>query len=156
MAENAGDRGSQTAAAGRTGLPTWVVGLVAGAILVGYGIFTYQMLGLTAKSIDGVIWDRALLIFRSVEALAFAAAGVVLGVQIQRSQVQAAETKLQESNAEFQRKAKAVKEVVSNTVTASPGVPEGGGGLESAVVETALGANATAMKNLKTAIDAIL
>ena len=149
------DRESGPQTTGGVGLPGWVVGVVAGVILVGYGIFTYKMLGLTAKSIDGVVWDRALLIFRSVEALAFAAAGVVLGVQIQRGQVQAAETKLKETGAEFQRKAQAVKSMVADTVTAS-GMPEGASGLENAVVETALGANATTMKNLKTAIDAIL
>ena len=65
---------------GRFSVPGWLVIVVALAILVAYAVFSYSMLDYSKGNADH--WDRALLIFRSVEALAFAAAGAVLGVQI--------------------------------------------------------------------------
>jgi hypothetical protein len=74
----------------RVGFPAWVVGGVALLLLVAYGFFTNVMLGFAEKNTAELNWDRALLLFRSVESLAFAAAGVILGAQIQRSQMQQA------------------------------------------------------------------
>jgi hypothetical protein len=128
----------------------WAAVAAVGFILFGYAIFTYKILELTTNE---VAWERALLIYRGVEALAFAAAGMALGVQIQRGQVQAAKTELTQASAEMEQKSRAVKDMVAQTVTSS--VPSAGG-LEVAVLQNNLQNNDTALKNLKTAIDAIL
>jgi hypothetical protein len=146
MTENAGN--SEPQLASTSGLPVWAAVAAIGFILFGYAIFTYKILEMTANE---VAWERALLIYRGVEALAFAAAGVALGVQIQRGQVQAAKTELTQASAEMEKKSRAVKDMVAKTVT----IPSSGG-LEAAVLQNNLQNNDTALKNLKTAIDAIL
>jgi hypothetical protein len=80
----------------KIGFPAWAVWLFAIVLMVAYALFTNKMLGFAEKKVDDINWDRALLLYRSVETLAFAAAGVLLGVQMQRAQVEQVKTELKE------------------------------------------------------------
>lgn len=78
-------------AAFNQGMPWWVPAGVAVAVLVYFGVLHYQMFELAADPHDERVWERRWMLFVSLEAIALAAAGAMLGVQIQRGRVVSAE-----------------------------------------------------------------
>jgi len=65
---------------------SWIAALV---VLIGFAILVYQMLSVDASTTDGE-WSRKLVIFNSVQALAFGAAGLLFGSRIEKANTAAA------------------------------------------------------------------
>jgi hypothetical protein len=86
-----------TGAAAKTisGTAVWA----AVVVLVTFGILVIWMLS-TADSTNEMVWQRRVFIYGSVEALVFAAAGALFGVQVKREQVAKAEQRATNSEAE--------------------------------------------------------
>lgn len=75
-----------------SGMPWWFPALIGVAILGYFGWLHWQMFELAnLKSTDAEVWQRRWMLFASLEAIALAAAGAILGHQIQRGRVEAAE-----------------------------------------------------------------
>jgi hypothetical protein len=55
------------------------------AVVIGYGVFTWWLIREAGKS--EVYWSRLVFLFQGVEALVFAAAGLVFGTSINRNQL---------------------------------------------------------------------
>lgn len=69
------------------------------AVLIAFGILVIWMLS-TARYTNEMVWQRQIYIYGSVEALVFAAAGALFGVQVKREQVAKAEQRATTSEAE--------------------------------------------------------
>jgi hypothetical protein len=65
--------------------------LLAFAVLVGWMLYT-------ANSRNGTTWDRQLYIFASVEAIVFAAAGALFGIEVKRQQVSEADRRAEHAS----------------------------------------------------------
>jgi hypothetical protein len=74
-----------SAGTGSTG-PSKVQLTFAAAVLAGYG----ALLGFLAVNRGDANWDRLVFLFSGLEAIVFAAAGLVFGTAVQRSEVRAA------------------------------------------------------------------
>lgn len=68
-------------------------------ILVVFGLILLWMMHVGRNEAD-LQWGRLLVLYQGVEALAFAAAGALLGTQVQRAQVDAAETRAERLDVE--------------------------------------------------------
>jgi F0F1-type ATP synthase membrane subunit b/b' len=79
--------------------------IAAIAVLVAFGVLVGWML-ITAKTTNGILWDRQLYIYTSVEAIVFAAAGALFGLEVKRQQVTGAERR---ADASADRAAEALK-----------------------------------------------
>jgi uncharacterized membrane protein YsdA (DUF1294 family) len=69
--------------------------MVALAVLIGFGVFVWFMID--QRAADETSWARLAWLFASVEAVAFAAAGALFGVRVQREQTQRAEERADRS-----------------------------------------------------------
>lgn len=70
-------------------------------ILILFGVFLVWLL--TQARMDNEIhWSRLLVLYSGVEAIAFTAAGVLLGTRVQRAQVDAAESRAETLQADLQ------------------------------------------------------
>lgn len=114
---------------------SWLPSVSAALILVFFAVLLLRMFDLAATVSDDKQWGRLLFLYNGLEALAFAAAGVLLGERVQRSRALAAEKRADTSDAKAddaqqdaaQAKAngKALKKAVESKVRSS-------GALESA------------------------
>ena len=91
---SSGTTGADTA---RTISPTAVWAAVA--VLVAFGGLVIWVLS-RADTTNEIVWQREIYIYGSVEALVFAAAGALFGVQVKREQVAKAEQRATNSEAE--------------------------------------------------------
>ena len=106
--------GDETPATGGRTAP-WFT-LAVAAVLIGFFIWlTYQMFIVRIGASDAQ-WARSLTIYASIEAFALAAAGVLLGTQVQAGRVRAAEIRADSKEKEAERakaaKAEAEKDIV--------------------------------------------
>ena len=70
-------------------------------ILILFGVFLVWLLT-QARMDNEVHWSRLLALYSGVEAIAFTAAGVILGTRVQRAQVDAAESRAETMQVELQ------------------------------------------------------
>ena len=75
---------------------------VAFLILAGFSYIFYDMYKL-ADTKDSQLWDRRKMLYGSVEALAFTAAGYVFGKEVHREQAQRAEKRADAKTAEAEK-----------------------------------------------------
>lgn len=87
VSTSSGDAGEIEKKSGISGIPM-IVAIVAIGI---WAVFLVVML--TATDTGEVRWARMTFVFASVEAIAFAAAGAIFGVTVQRERVKSAEAK---------------------------------------------------------------
>jgi cytochrome bd-type quinol oxidase subunit 1 len=73
--------------------------VVAIAILAGFALLLYHMYQV-APTREETLWNRSLVLFGSVEAIAFTAAGYLFGKEVHREQAQKAELRADEKTAE--------------------------------------------------------
>jgi hypothetical protein len=73
--------------------------VVAIAILAGFALLLYHMYQV-APTREETLWNRSLVLFGSVEAIAFTAAGYLFGKEVHREQAQKAEQRADEKTAE--------------------------------------------------------
>ena len=66
---------------------TLIVGIV---VLVGFGVLTFYMIRMNSKLPADQQWDHLVVIFNSIQAMAAAALGVLLGTTVQQARVDAA------------------------------------------------------------------
>lgn len=64
--------------------------VAAVAILLAFGLLLIWLLH-GARSAEETVWSRLMVLYSGVEALAFAAAGALLGTQVQKARIEAAE-----------------------------------------------------------------
>jgi hypothetical protein len=69
------------------------------AVLAAFGALVIWMLA-TADTQSDAVWQRQIYVYASVEAIVFASAGALFGVQVQRAQVASAEQRAAASDAE--------------------------------------------------------
>lgn len=79
---------------------------VAIAILVAFGL-ALIWLAMTAKTETDAIWMRLMVLYKGIEALAFTAAGVLLGTRVQRAHVESAEKRAESAQSEVNGATKA-------------------------------------------------
>lgn len=79
------------------GMPWWFPAIVAVLVLSYFGWLHFRMFDLASTADATKVWERSWMLFVSIEAIALAAAGAVLGVQIQRGRVQAAENRAEKA-----------------------------------------------------------
>ena len=63
---------------------TLIVGIV---VLVGFGVLTFYMIRMNSKLPADQQWDHLVVIFNSIQAMAAAALGVLLGTTVQQARV---------------------------------------------------------------------
>jgi hypothetical protein len=73
--------------------------VVAIVILAGFALLLYHMYQV-APTREETLWNRSLVLFGSVEAIAFTAAGYLFGKEVHREQAQQAERRADEKTAE--------------------------------------------------------
>jgi cytochrome bd-type quinol oxidase subunit 1 len=73
--------------------------VVAIVILAGFAVLLYHMYQV-APTREETLWNRSLVLFGSVEAIAFTAAGYLFGKEVHREQAQKAEQRAEEKTAE--------------------------------------------------------
>jgi hypothetical protein len=113
-----------TPATPSTGAP-WYTIVVAIAILVGFGfmcVFMLEKAGVIHDD-DQIHWERMVLVFNSIQTLAAAAAGVLLGTSVQMARVASAEGRAQANEADA-AKADAARRALRNLQP--PGAPAQG------------------------------
>lgn len=121
MREESGG-GSANVAAG--GLPVYAV--IAGAvILIFFGIIAWQMMFYFSGLPQTGVWDRALVVFNSLQALAFAAGGALLGTTVQQARVNDAVARAKQVEGDAD-KARAARQILVSNVSASEAAPAGG------------------------------
>jgi hypothetical protein len=99
MTTNSGANGGK-----EEGQSSWVkrVPVIAAiVILVAFGLFIYVLLGRTG--VDEAEWGRYVYLFGGVEAIAFAAAGVLLGREVHRAQAESAEKRATKAESEVKK-----------------------------------------------------
>jgi hypothetical protein len=116
-------------------LVSWLPSVSAAVILIFFAVLLLKMFDLAATVSDDKQWGRLLFLYNGLEALAFAAAGVLLGERVQRSRALAAENRAdaseakaddaQQDAAQATANGKALKKAVESKVRSS-------GALESA------------------------
>jgi hypothetical protein len=74
-----------------------IVIFAAIAVLIAFAGLVAWML-VTARTQNGTVWDRQLYIFTSVEAIVFAAAGALFGVEVKRQQADNAEQRADQAS----------------------------------------------------------
>ncbi len=72
---------------------SWIPALSACVILLFFAIFLAKMFNYAVTVTEDEHWSRLLLLYNGLEAMAFAAAGVLLGERVQRSRAMAAENR---------------------------------------------------------------
>lgn len=122
-----------TAERSQRGLPGYAV-VTAGVIVAGYLVVSAVMLvvfGFSPRA--GANWDHALVIYNGYTAFALAAAGVLLGTQIQQGVVNAAQSAARDAKAAeraAEAKTEAVRSVARDALAGSGG-DRGGGSAET-------------------------
>ena len=100
--------------------------VIVGIFLLTQGVIVAKILGLT-KAIPEDIWNQLMIPVTSIETLATAAAGVLLGVSVQQSNVETASKRAEEAQlakAEAQKKLGIAKDAAANA--AEELAPSGG------------------------------
>ncbi|MEM9670426.1 MAG: hypothetical protein AAF950_16010 [Pseudomonadota bacterium] len=93
------------------GMPWWLPAIVGVVILAYFGWLHSEMFVLAGdKEVDLNVWQRRWLLFVSLEAIALAAAGAILGVQIQRGRVEAAERQINQAQSAAEKANEQAKE----------------------------------------------
>jgi hypothetical protein len=108
-----GDQDGETERAGISGVPMVVAVL---AILVWIAFLAVMLLATDSNETQ---WARMTYVFASVEAIAFAAAGALFGVSVQRERVKAAERKA-DGNAREAANGRALAEVAIADAAPAP------------------------------------
>lgn len=88
--KGAGDMGTEEVREQRSGLSGIPMVVAIGAVLVWVAFVVVMLI---ASDVDDLRWTRLTFVFASVEAIAFAAAGALFGVTVQRERVEKAEAK---------------------------------------------------------------
>ena len=104
--------------AGKSVEPRWVIGLIAAFVAIVFYLFYFNNMMELAQNADlgETTWARAQWLFQGIEAIAFAAAGLLFGVVVERRSTQRAEN--QASEAESKRN-KAESALLETRETAS-------------------------------------
>lgn len=135
---SAGDPADPTPAPQSARLP-WPTVLTAFLLVIFFGWMTYQMFVVRIDQ-DDAHWARSLEIYTAIESFALAAAGVLLGTQIQAGRVAAAEElakrKEIESDQQKQRAKKAEDDLggyrlITGELRKTLGAPRGESGIET-------------------------
>lgn len=103
----------------------WYTLITAILILGGFVVVTQFMIdvGQSLPKDDQFKWDRLITIFNTVQTLAVAAAGVLLGAAVQQSRVTSAEASAK-ANADDAAKAKAAREALKELQPPGGGDPK--------------------------------